>query len=501
MSSENIELSHFFENSLDLLCIAGMDGYFKRVNPAWTQTLGYTVEEMLARPYLSFIHPDDRERTVAEAGKLSGGASTIWFENRYLSKNGGHRWLLWRAAPDLERGVIYGSARDITRRKEIEHQVSELLQTQRAILDGANFTIISTRPDGIIQTFNAAAERDLGYASEEVVDKVTPAVIHDPAEIEERARQLSLELGHPVEPGFEAFVAKARLGMPDENEWTYIRKDGSRYPVLLSVTAMKDGGGEIVGFMGVGHDITVRKKAEDDLRRSNQDLEQFAYVASHDLHEPLRVITSYLQLLERRARGSLDEEAFLFLNTAVDGARRMRLLIQDLLAYSRVGTRGHPMIPTSLEDVFKVAFSNLEVAIEHSGAEITCEPLPLVTGDSIQLVQLFQNLIGNALKFCGGQSPKVNVSCKRESAFWTISIADKGIGIEPKAYERIFVIFQRLHTHEEYEGTGIGLAVCKRIVERHGGRIWVNSELGQGSTFSFSLPACDAEEHSNLTVY
>jgi hypothetical protein len=264
--------------------------------------------------------------------------------------------------------------------------------------------------------------------------------------------------------------------------------------VLLSVTALFGQNGEVSGFMGVGHDIASRKQMEDELRRSNQDLEQFAYVASHDLHEPLRVVTSYLQLLERRLGTGLDDDARLFMGTAIEGARRMRLLIQDLLAYSRVGTRGRPMIATSLDDVLRVALSNLEVAISQSRAVVTHEPLPHVIGDSIQLVQLFQNLIGNAIKFCSQSEPKVHISAHREGHHLQINVADNGIGIDAKSFSRIFMIFQRLHTREEYEGTGIGLAVCKRIIERHSGRIWVESQLGEGSTFCFTLPCTDGSD-------
>jgi PAS domain S-box-containing protein len=494
MSTPVTDFGHFFENSLDLLCIAGLDGFFKEINPAWEHTLGFTKAELVAVPYLSFIHPDDQAGTIAEAQKIGEGGSTVWFENRYRCKDGSYKWLLWKAWPDMERGLIYASARDISKRKAMEQELIDVTQLQQAILDGANFSIISTGPDGMIRTFNAAAERHLGYKAEEVVGKTTPAIIHDAEEVAARAVQLSEELGRVIEPGFETFVAKARTGLPDENEWTYIRKDGSRYPVLLSVTALFDRNGEVSGFMGVGHDIASRKQMEDELRRSNQDLEQFAYVASHDLHEPLRVVTSYLQLLERRLGTGLDEDSRLFMGTAIEGARRMRLLIQDLLAYSRVGTRGRPMIATSLDDVLRVALSNLEVAISQSRAVITNEPLPHVIGDSIQLVQLFQNLIGNAIKFCSHAEPKIHVAAQHEAHHVQVNVSDNGIGIDPKSFARIFMIFQRLHTREEYEGTGIGLAVCKRIIERHSGRIWVESQLGEGSTFCFTLPCTDGSD-------
>ncbi|MFL5351401.1 ATP-binding protein [Archangium sp.] len=229
-----------------------------------------------------------------------------------------------------------------------------------------------------------------------------------------------------------------------------------------------------------------------ELARSNADLEQFAYVASHDLQEPLRMVASYVQLLSRRYKGKLDADADEFIRYAVDGATRMQALINDLLAYSRVGTRGKELVPMPLEKSLERALSHLRLAIEESGAQVKVEPLPWVKGDEPQLAQLLQNLVGNALKFRGERPPLIRVSATREDDTVTVAVEDNGIGIEPQYYERIFAIFQRLHGKEEYPGTGIGLSICKKIVERHGGRIWVESTPGQGSTFRFTLGAAEA---------
>ncbi len=224
-----------------------------------------------------------------------------------------------------------------------------------------------------------------------------------------------------------------------------------------------------------------------ELERSNAELERFAYVASHDLQEPLRMVSSYTQLLEKRYKDKLDDDAHDYINFAADGARRMQNLIDDLLIYSRVGTRGKPLNRTDMESVFRASVDNLQVAIKESGAGVTHDPLPTVMGDKGQLVQLLQNLIGNAIKFKGNGAPEVHVSARRENDQWVFSIRDNGIGIDTQYFERIFQMFQRLH-REEYPGTGAGLAIAKKIVERHNGLIWLESCPGSGSTFYFSIP-------------
>lgn len=228
-------------------------------------------------------------------------------------------------------------------------------------------------------------------------------------------------------------------------------------------------------------------KAEE-LARSNTELQHFAYIASHDLQEPLRMVASYVQLLARRYKGKLDAEADEFIDFAVDGATRMQALIQALLEYSRIGTKGKPFQHASCEKILQIALKNLQLALQESGAVVTHDPLPDVIGDATQLVQLFQNLIANAIKFRGDKPPRVHIRAERTGKDWCIACSDNGIGIDPQFSERIFVIFQRLHGKEEYPGTGIGLALCKKIVERHGGRIWVQSEPGQGATFRFTIP-------------
>jgi light-regulated signal transduction histidine kinase (bacteriophytochrome) len=242
-------------------------------------------------------------------------------------------------------------------------------------------------------------------------------------------------------------------------------------------------------------DIAARKRAEahllqkmEELNRSNEELGQFAYIASHDLQEPLRMVASYTQLLSRRYKGKLDADADEFIAFAVDGANRMQRLIQDLLSFSRVGTKGKDLRNVSSENALRQALKNLRGAIEESGALVTHDPLPTVLADDSQLTQLFQNLVGNAIKYQNAGVPRVHVAAvKNGSSKWMFSVQDNGLGIDPQYFERIFGMFQRLHKREEFAGTGIGLAICKKIVERHGGSISVESRPGHGSTFRFAL--------------
>jgi PAS domain S-box-containing protein len=285
-------------------------------------------------------------------------------------------------------------------------------------------------------------------------------------------------------------------------------RDGDQRYALISSSVLRDREGEIAGFICILKDITERLQTEnrlktllEDLQRSNTELEQLAYVASHDLQEPLRMVSSYLELLERRYKDRLDQDAREFIGFAVDGAKRMKRLIEDLLTFSRLGTRARPFSPVNMEAVLEKALLNLKVIREETGTRITHDPLPVLPGDESQLIQLLQNLLANALKFHGSLPSRVHLGAQRVNAaetgvfsgtesltVWKFSVADNGIGIPPEHFSRIFQLFQRLHSRAEYPGSGIGLAVCKKIVERHHGKIWVESEIGKGSTFYFILP-------------
>ncbi|WP_333358475.1 PAS domain S-box protein [Microcoleus sp. herbarium14] len=755
------------------------------VNERWCKIAGITCDEALGKGWVQTIHPDDRDRVFAEWYRPTEEKLPFKSEYRFQRLNNGQvRWVVGQTVAELgKNGQVksyVGTITDITERKQVEEEnkllnaslerrvaertaqieisnhklqkeiaerqkiattLLELTQLQNAILNSANYTIISTDSDGTIKTFNRSAQQLLGYCAEEVVGKLTPEKIHDPLEIVKRAEVLSQQLGVKIKPQIEVFMALPSRGIADENEWTYIRKDGSRFPVLLSVTALSDSEGNINGFLGIGQDISDRKQAEkelrdltiamqnavegisrldiegrylnvnrayahkcgyepeemlgmewiltvhpgdvemlisayqemlisgkveveargvrqngsffykqitmvkacdekgvfnghhcfmkditdrkltetalleseskyrqivelaeegiwvidskarttyvnqamarmlgytelemfgasmfnfmdeqatqsandnmerrkqgmaerhefrlkskdgkdvwtymstsslmdkkgnllsccalvyniterkeaeqqmlqltEDLKRSNEELEQFAYVASHDLQEPLRAVTSYTQLLAQRYQGNLDAKADKYINYIVDGATRMQQLINDLLSYSRLGSRGKNFEPADCNAAVQQSMCNLQIAIAETKAVITCDAMPSVMADESQLVQLFQNLIGNGIKFCRQDIPLIHIAARRQESEWLLSVRDNGIGIDPEYADRIFIIFGRLHGRREYSGTGIGLAMCKRIVERHGGRIWVESQEGKGATFYFTIP-------------
>jgi PAS domain S-box-containing protein len=272
--------------------------------------------------------------------------------------------------------------------------------------------------------------------------------------------------------------------------------DGVTRTFLTTKGPYRDADQKTIGTLGIARDITERKKSEEhlvkmvgELKRSNDELQQFAYVASHDLQEPLRMVASYTQLLARRYQGRLDGDADEFIAYAVDGCNRMQGLIQDLLAYSRSGSDGKALREISGENALKEALGSLQASIQESGAVVTHDLLPTITTDDAQLALVFQNLVGNAIKYHGSEVPHVHVSAAKNGGNeWIFSVRDNGMGIDPQYFERIFVLFQRLHGREEFEGTGIGLAICKKVLERLGGRIWVESQLEKGSTFYFALP-------------
>ncbi|MDX6575954.1 MAG: hypothetical protein QOE96_1907 [Blastocatellia bacterium] len=529
---------------------------------------------------------------------------------------------------------------DNTARKQAEEALLKAGALQNAIFNSANFSSIATDAKGVIQIFNVGAERMLGYTADEVMNKITPADISDPQEVIARAKALSIELETSIAPGFEALVFKASRGIEDIYELTYIRKDGSRFPAVVSVTALRDAQGGIIGYLLIGTDNTARKQIEaeqlqlgqrlrdhqfytrslfeanidalmttdpsgiitdinkpmealtgctrdeligapfkgyftdpdraeagiklvlskkkvtnyeltardrdgketvvsynattfydrdrrlqgvfaaardvtdrkrveeklklysDKLERSNRELQDFAQVASHDLQEPLRKILSFGDRLKTKASGSLDEDSQNYLQRMCNAAARMQTLITDLMAFSKVETKGQAFVRTDLGVIAREVSADLETRIEQAGGRVEIEALPVIDADPMQMRQLLQNLIGNSLKYYRvGVSPIVRIYSRKvtkttESTdemaparqLCEILVTDNGIGFDEKYLDRIFTVFQRLHKKGEYEGTGVGLAICRKIVDRHGGTITARSTPGQGTTFVVTMP-------------
>ncbi|MAE67090.1 MAG: hypothetical protein CMJ18_22755 [Phycisphaeraceae bacterium] len=326
---------------------------------------------------------------------------------------------------------------------------------------------------------------------------------YDPADKPHLARSWQDMINpHDLETALENFNRHcADPKHPYDQLVRYRHKDGSTVWVRCRGLAIRDEHGKPVRMLGAHTDETALKQTEIELRRkteelerSNADLEQFAYVASHDLQEPLRMVASYLQLIERRYRHRLDDDANEYIDFAVEGAVRMQSLLNDLLIYSRVGTRSTSPTPADSDRALDTALANLEAALTETRGIVQREPLPVVLADATQLVQLFQNLVGNALKFRSEDPARVHVSARRCADGFRFTVRDNGIGIDPRFHDQIFTVFQRLHNHETYDGTGIGLAICKKIVTQHGGRIWVESKEGRGAAFRFTLLSGDGAE-------
>jgi PAS domain S-box-containing protein len=392
-----------------------------------------------------------------------------------------------RVAGEGPSALLLLEGRDITPRLKLLKALEEAAARKKAVLDSALDPIVTIDAYGKILTCSRSIRRVFGYEPEEVI-----------------GQNVRMLMPEPHQSAHDGYLSNyRRTGVTNilnrSREFEALRKDGSRVPIELSVARVEVPGQSQPLFTGIIHEITERKLAERvvqahsaALARSNKDLEQFAYVASHDLQEPLRMVGSFAGLLARRYKGKLDSEADEFIGYIVDGAHRMQALIEDLLAFSRVSTKGRPPEPVEAGALVERVLGDLRTSIQASGASVSVEPLPTVLADPTQLGQVFQNLIGNAIKFRAAyRPPAVRVWAERAGGQWAFCVSDNGIGIDPRHLERIFHIFERLHGPGEYPGTGIGLAIVKKIIERHGGTIEVRSTPGEGSTFRFTLPAAE----------
>ncbi|WP_323172945.1 PAS domain S-box protein [Natrialba sp. PRR66] len=471
------ELQRIFDRISDALYAVDEEFRFTLVNERAEELLGYPEEDILGEKlwdvFPSSAEIDEvwdafhtaRDEQVATSYELYYDHLGFWVEaNLYPSETG-----------------ISVYFRDVTERKRREQALEESEQRYR--------TIAEYFPNGIVTLYDHTLDYTLaaGQGFERVDEEpsdVEGANFYD---------AWSAETRDDLEPILRAALNGERRSVElwhDGREW------------IIYAVPVTDNEGNVFAGVTMAHDITERKenqrKLEEtiaQLEESNKRLEQFAYAASHDLQEPLRMVSSYLQLIEHRYGDAFDEDGEEFLEFAIDGADRMRKMIEALLTYSRVETRGEPLEPVALDDILADARQDIRVQIEETNAEITAVDLPRVEGDADQLRQVFQNLLGNAIEYSGDDRPRVHIDADRctsdQRQEWVISVCDEGIGIEADEQDRVFEVFERLHTREDHPGTGIGLALCQRIIERHGGEIWVDSEPGAGATFSFTLPAVE----------
>jgi PAS domain S-box-containing protein len=473
------------DNLPDAIYFKDTTSRFLRVNHALSRKFGLSEPaQLIGKSDADFFSGEHARQAMADEQEIiRTGRPLLNVEEKETWPDGTVGWVLTTKLPlrDAAGRVIgtCGISLDITERKNKEELILNLIEQQRVILDASPAMIFYKDKENRFIRVNETFAKISGLPREKIEGKTMWELY--PKEIAEHYWQDDKEViaaGKPVLNIIEQ--TKTSQGI------AWVQTDKIPY---------RNSKGEIIGVIGFALDITERKAIEAqvkrlmaDLERSNKELEQFASVASHDLQEPLRMISSYTQLLEKRYKGQLDDKAKKYITYAVDGAIRMQALINDLLTYSRIGTQGRLLELTDSHSALGGAIRNLAALIKEKRAIITNDNLPMVLADASQLILVFQNLLANAIKFRGKDIPRIHVSAQDHGREWVFSVKDNGIGIESQHAERVFVIFQRLHTREEYPGTGIGLAVCKQIVERHGGKIWFESEPGNGTTFFFTIP-------------
>jgi PAS domain S-box-containing protein len=480
--------SGLLEAAPDAMVVVNTGGEIVLLNVQAEKQFGYRRDELLGLQIKNIIPVGFAERLIADGTRTAAEALAqhigMGIELSGRRKDGSAFPIEIMLSPlESPEGVLITAAiRNISSRRAAEKHLGQMEGRYRGLLEAAPDAMVVVNTGGKIVLLNVQAEKQFGYRRDELIGQKVTNII--PVGFAERI--IADETRSPA----DALAQQIGTGI----ELVALRKDKSEFPIEIMLSPLESP--EELLVMAAIRDITERKKFAEqlvmtvsELKRSNDELQQFAYVASHDLQEPLRMVASYTQLLAKRYKGQLDADADEFIGYATDGCNRMQGLIQDLLAYSRAGTNGKALSEVSSENALKEALNDLQSLIVESGAVVTHDALPAITSDKSQLALVFQNLVGNAIKYHGRETPLVHVSATRNGGKeWTFSVRDNGLGIDPQYFERIFVLFQRLHGREEFKGTGIGLAVCKKIVERLGGRIWVESQPNQGSTFSFTMP-------------
>jgi PAS domain S-box-containing protein len=461
------------DSSDDAIISKDLDGTITSWNASAERIFGYTAAEAVGQPITILIPPDRLDEEPRILASLRKGQRVDHFETVRKRKDGTLIDISLTISPvkDFKGNVVGASkiARDVTSLKRAERD-NRLLS---AIVDSSDDAIISKDLNGVITSWNASAERLFGYTAEEAVGRPITILI-PPDRLDEEPR----------------ILARLRNGeRMDHFETVRKRKDGTLIDISLTISPVKDSTGHVVGASKIARDITEAKRLDAEIRRANRDLEQFAYSASHDLQEPLRSIKIYSEILMGEYKDKLDGEGVKLLDYLHNGAARMEVLVRDLLAYTQLTKFEKPAKRVDANLVLEAALDSLSTSIAENGAQITSDPLPCVLMQPVHLQQLFQNLIGNAIKYRSPERPPVvHISAERKNEQWWFAVRDNGIGIANQHSDNIFGLFKRLHNNSEYSGSGIGLAICQRIVEQYNGRIWVESEVGRGSVFRFTIP-------------
>gem|GEM_PF-4672904 len=614
------ERDRLFQYSIDMVCIAGFDGYLKQLNPACEKTLGWSMTELQAKPFLEFVHPDDRESVRQLTSTMRNGMEVLEYQNRYICKDGSYKWISWIGHPLREEGLIFTIARDVTTRKQVEAELYEIMERQHVMLHYAGYGIVTTTADGVVDSINPAAEKMLGIPASALIGVQAPDEFLDKNEVALRAQMFSAELGETVSGTFETFVAKARHNLPNQYEWTFTHSSGTRFPGLVSITALRDQSNTISGYMahivdiseqkqvqlaleqfkytldqtvdcvficraddfrfvyvnegakeqvgyteeelyskrvtdikreysvekyrllvqplldGVipsftfetlhrhkdGHDIPVEvttqivqlpgqeprlvsivrditehRRTKQLLLAKNEELKTFAYTVSHDLKAPLRGIMGYAQELERNHQAQLSDRAKFCISQIITASKNLDALIEDLLKYSRLDAEMPQYTAIKLLDLVQNILRDRSHTITDLNVQVSLKIPPIILHSWERgLLQILTNLIDNAIKYSRqSQPPSVEIRAETLPTHCRISVTDNGIGFDMKYHERIYGLFNRLVRATEFEGTGAGLAITKKLVEKLGGSIYAQSTLGQGATFIIELPISTPTAH------
>jgi len=500
-----------FQNAPSGIVLFRPDGIIEDLNPAFCRMLGSNRKDLEERNWWNLMDSQSMEGALSATQQLlDHKPEAVEFEIRLRGRAGERVWCHVAAAlvPGEASPVVQAHLTDITSTAEMQRDLLQRLtrldeqlheehvrsaialreseERFRGAFEQAPIGMAIADLEGRIMQVNSAFRAILGYSGDEAV-QLSWYDLLDPASDSPNLARLLVRTSVPV----PSLQTDARFRM----------RDGAYREVQWNLSPVRDANGVTKCVIGQITDISARKEAERKLRRyaadldrSNRDLQDFAYVASHDLQEPLRMVKSYLELLSRRYASQLDDDAREFIGYAADGASRMQHLVAGLLAYSRAGAGSGNRRGVDSKASLDAALANLHMAIRETGAEVTHGPMPVVEADALQLTQLLQNLISNAIKFRSADPPRVHVAAGEKEGGWEFRVRDNGIGLDPRFAQRAFQIFQRLHSPARYPGAGIGLAVCKRIVERHGGEIRVESAPGEGAEFIFSLPAAGGGE-------